>query len=52
MDPRPNTLGKPSTRREPMVSVARIEAAIKLLYPEDMTPQAKNVLERILEEGN
>lgn len=29
----------------------RIEAAIKLLYPDDMTPSAKNVLERILEEA-
>lgn len=28
----------------------RIEAAIKLLYPDEITPAAKNVLERILEE--
>jgi len=29
---------------------ARIEAAIKLLYPDEMTPTARNVLLRILEE--
>jgi len=28
----------------------RIEAAIKLLYPEEMTPTAKHVLEKILDE--
>lgn len=28
----------------------RIEAAIKLLYPEEMTPAAKNVLQRIIDE--
>jgi hypothetical protein len=30
----------------------RIEAVIKLLYPGDMTPSAKNVLEQILEIGS
>jgi hypothetical protein len=28
----------------------RIRAAIRLLYPDDMTPTAKRVLERILDE--
>jgi hypothetical protein len=28
----------------------RIRAAIKLLYPDEMTPTAKRVLEKILEE--
>lgn len=28
----------------------RIRAAIRLLYPEHVTPTAKNVLERILDE--
>lgn len=28
----------------------RIEAAIRLLYPEHMTPTAKNVLTKILDE--
>lgn len=28
----------------------RIQAAIKLLYPDEMTPTAKNVLEKILNE--
>jgi hypothetical protein len=28
----------------------RIEAAIKLLYPEEITPAAKNVLQRIIDE--
>ena len=28
----------------------RIQAAIKLLYPEEMTPTAKNVLTKILDE--
>lgn len=29
---------------------ARIEAAIRLLYPDEMTPTARNVLLRILED--
>lgn len=29
----------------------RIRAAIKLLYPDEMTPHAKRVLESILEAG-
>ena len=29
-------------------TLARIEAAIKLLYPDEMTPTAKNVLTNIL----
>lgn len=28
----------------------RLEAAIRLLYPDHMTPTARNVLQRILEE--
>jgi hypothetical protein len=30
----------------------RIRAAIRLLYPDDMTPTAKRVLERILDEDH
>jgi hypothetical protein len=29
---------------------ARLQAAIRLLYPDEMTPTARNVLLRILEE--
>lgn len=29
---------------------ARIRAAIRMLYPDHMTPTAKNVLERILDD--
>ena len=29
---------------------ARIEAAIRLLYPDEITPTAKNMLTRIIEE--
>ena len=32
------------------VNPARIRAAIRMLYPDDMTPTAKRVLERILDE--
>jgi hypothetical protein len=32
------------------VNPERIRAAIKLLYPEEMTPTAKSVLEKILGE--
>lgn len=39
-------------RQKAEAKLARVDAAIKLLYPDDMTPQAKNVLESILEEGN
>jgi len=31
------------------MSTERIRAAIKLLYPDEMTPTAKRVLERILD---
>ena len=37
--------------RQPVVEVERIRAAIKLLYPDEMTPSAKNVLEKILAEA-
>lgn len=32
------------------VPVAQLRAAIRLLYPDEMTPQAKRVLESICEE--
>jgi len=32
------------------VEVERIRAAIRLLYPDEMTPTAKRILERILEQ--
>lgn len=32
------------------VDADRIRAAVKLLYPDEMTPTAKNVLEKILNE--
>ncbi|MGN7250074.1 hypothetical protein [Arthrobacter sp. SAFR-014] len=37
-------------RKKAEDKLARIEGALKLLYPDDMTPSAKNVLTRILEE--
>lgn len=39
-------------RQKAESKVARIEAAIKLLYPDDMTPMAKSVLEKILREAS
>lgn len=30
----------------------RIRAAIRMLYPDEMTPTARNVLERILDDDN
>lgn len=30
----------------------RIRAAIRMLYPDEMTPTAKNVLERILDDDD
>lgn len=35
---------------KPPVDPERIRAAVKLLYPEEMTPTAKSVLEKILNE--
>jgi len=32
------------------IDPARIRAAIRLLYPDDITPAAKRVLEKILED--
>ena len=37
-------------RQQAEAKLARVEAAIKLLYPDDMTPTAKNVLTKILDE--
>jgi hypothetical protein len=39
------------TQPSKTVDVARIEAAIKLLYPDEMTPIAKSVLQKILGEA-
>ncbi|KRE79970.1 hypothetical protein [Arthrobacter sp. Soil763] len=42
----------PAELREAAESkLQRVEAAIKLLYPDDMTPMAKSVLEKILQEA-
>lgn len=30
--------------------IERLRAAVKLLYPDEMTPQAKRILERIIDE--
>ena len=35
---------------EPSVPAARLQAVIKLLYPEEMTPTAKRMLERVIAE--
>ena len=35
----------------PGVDPERIRAAIRLLYPDDITPMGKRVLEKILEEA-
>lgn len=39
------------TQPKKTIDAARVEAAIKLLYPDEMTPTAKRVLEKILGEA-
>jgi len=34
------------------IDASRVEAAIKLLYPDEMTPTAKSVLEKIIREAS
>lgn len=34
-----------------LIDVEQLRAAIRLLYPDDITPTAKNVLERIIRES-